>query len=34
MTEGPYCEAGQPCPEFPTTTRTIARFSFKVVKRS
>src|SRR4051812_45649949 len=34
MTEGPYCQAGEPCPEFPTTTREIAHFSFKVVKRS
>src|SRR4051794_7896190 len=36
MTEGPYCDPSKPdpCPEFPTTTRDIAHFSFKVVKRS
>jgi hypothetical protein len=33
MSEGPYCQAGQPCPAFPSTTREIAHFSFKVVKR-
>lgn len=30
-TEGPHCRTGQPCPEFATRVRTIARFSFKVV---
>jgi hypothetical protein len=32
--EGPYCQPGEMCPEFPTTTREIAHFSFKVVRRS
>jgi hypothetical protein len=30
--EGPYCRAGQPCPEFATQVRTIARFTFVVTK--
>jgi hypothetical protein len=35
MTEGPYCNRAnpQPCPEFPTRTREIGRFSFRVVRR-
>ena len=30
-TVGPYCRPGQPCPEFATRIRTIARFTFDVV---
>jgi len=33
-TDGPYCRSGQPCPEFATQVRTIARFTFKVAKPS
>lgn len=31
-TEGPYCDAdsGDPCPLFPTSSRAIARFGFRV----
>lgn len=34
MTEGPYCDRSKPdpCPEFPSSTREIAHFSFRVVK--
>jgi hypothetical protein len=34
MTEGPYCDQAKhdPCPLFPTTTREVAHFSFRVVK--
>jgi hypothetical protein len=28
--EGPYCQPGQPCPEFPSTSKPIAHFSFRV----
>jgi hypothetical protein len=31
-TIGPHCVSGQPCPEFATRVRTIARFTFAVVK--
>jgi hypothetical protein len=33
MTEGPYCNPPDPCPEFPTRTSDIGHFSFKVVRR-
>jgi hypothetical protein len=33
LTEGPYCDPGQPCPAFPTSTRAIAHFKFRVVPR-
>jgi hypothetical protein len=34
MSEGPYCDPSKPdpCPEFPSSTREIAHFSFRVVK--
>jgi hypothetical protein len=37
MTEGPNCDRStgdRPCPEFPTSTRDIAHFTFKVVRKA
>ena len=33
MTEGPYCNPPDPCPEFPTRTSEIAQVDFRVVRR-
>ena len=30
MEEGPFCQRGQPCPEFATRIRTIGHFHFRV----